>query len=123
MRKSSVLAGVGVVSLALLGTPLIASASASNSDTAEITGARTVIGIWGHGMSVYDTACDDDSVYGNWKTYSGKTQKVTNTNGCGTKDFGDIPMGSGTQIYFRVCVDKSWPTSDKCSGWEDVELV
>lgn len=112
MRVRHALAGIGVTAAILIGTALPASAVSY----LEVPGAAAK---FDHDyINIYDTACDDDSVYIQWKTEGGSTIKVPNTRGCGTVDKYDIPMSLGTKVYFRVCVDKSWPTADKCSAWD-----
>jgi hypothetical protein len=70
-------------------------------------------------LSVKDSACDDDSVYAIWKTDGGAEQKINNTSGCNGVVTKPVPMGNGTRIFWKVCVDKSWPTSDSCSPWKN----
>jgi hypothetical protein len=71
-----------------------------------------------HDIEISDTACDDDSVYMQWHTDGGKVIKVPNTRGCGTTDKYTLPLGNNTKFWFRICVDKSWPTADKCSAYD-----
>ncbi|WP_328995532.1 hypothetical protein OG394_12975 [Kribbella sp. NBC_01245] len=115
MRTRSALAGLGLTATFMAAAALPAAAASSYITHPGVTGELELAGR----ILVDDTACDDDSVYAQWKTYGGQVQKITNTSGCRAgASAGNVPMGKGTDIYWRVCVDKSWPTSDSCSAWK-----
>ncbi|WP_328988552.1 hypothetical protein OG394_20235 [Kribbella sp. NBC_01245] len=114
MRVRQALAGIGVTAVMLVGTTLPAMAVTY----LEVPGAAAKFEGYFDRITLFDIACDDDSVYTEWKTEGGDTIKVANTSGCGTSRWVDIPMANNTKIWFRVCVDKSWPTYDKCSTWD-----
>ena len=106
------MAGIGLTAVLVGGTALPASAFTY----LEVPGAaaryvRTDI-------EIMDTACDDDSVYTQWHTDGGNVIKVPNTRGCGTTSKYQLPLGNNTKFWFRICVDKSWPTPDKCSAYD-----
>ncbi|MFI5733147.1 hypothetical protein ACIA49_23745 [Kribbella sp. NPDC051587] len=113
MRTKRVLAGTGIATALLLSVALPASAQTID----DVPGVKGVFDIGEKHITVYDTLCDDDSVYAQWKTIPGEVQRIRNNNGCGSSDGGYVPMGDGEIVYWRVCVDRSLPTRDKCSSW------
>lgn len=113
MRKSAILAAAGASTAMMLGFTGIAAAG-----TIAWPGVNGALYASSNTLYVKDAACDDDSVYANWQTQGGAVQKINNTSGCGQTTSGHIPIGDGTTILWRVCVDKSWPTGDSCSPWK-----
>jgi hypothetical protein len=117
LRASRVAIGTGI-SAALM----LALAGTASATTINWPGVVGTLNPSNNTLYVKDAACDDDSVYANWKTQGGQQQRLNNTSGCNTTSSGRIPMGEGTVILWRVCVDKSWPTSDDCSGWRSERI-
>jgi hypothetical protein len=117
MLSRRIAAVVGVSAALLLGMSGGASAGAI-----AWPGVNGSLNASNNTISVKDAACDDDSVYANWKTQGGDQQKINNTSGCGSTVTKGVPIGDGTTIFWRVCVDKSWPTSDSCSPWKSEKI-
>ncbi|MFC0627409.1 hypothetical protein [Kribbella deserti] len=109
-----------LTALAITAAVLFASAPPAMAGTLSVKGASGELNLWGGRLTVTDTACDDDSVYANWRTDFGETIKLKNEIGCGFYKLEDLPLppGKQTDVIWRVCVDKSWPTGDLCSGWK-----
>ncbi|WP_328996189.1 hypothetical protein OG394_16200 [Kribbella sp. NBC_01245] len=120
MRRLHTAAGIAVASTILLGTALPAMAGTTDREI-ELNwpGVGGSFNLTDKDIAVGDEACDDDSVYAQWKTIPGNTIMIRNNDGCnGPWKHGSVPMGDGTWVYWRICVDKSWPTSDSCTGWD-----
>jgi hypothetical protein len=117
VRSRRITAVAGVAAAIVLGSSATASAS-----TITLPGVAGSLNPASNTISVSDTACDDDSVYANWHTAGGADQKVANTGGCGTTLTRGVPIGDGTTIIWRVCVDRSWPTADLCSLWRSEKI-
>lgn len=117
MRKAAIVPAIGASAAMMLGVTGVASASAVSWP-----GVNGALYASSNTLHVKDAACDDDSVYAQWRTQGGDTQKINNTSGCGATVSRVLPMGEGTVIFWRVCVDKSWPTSDSCSPWKSEKI-
>ncbi|WP_410579915.1 hypothetical protein [Amycolatopsis sp. lyj-108] len=117
MRKSTAVTVLGAAAAMMVGFSGIASAG-----TIGIPGVSGALYASSNTLYVKDAACDDDSVYAQWQTQGGQVQRLNNTSGCGTTVSSRLPMGDGTTILWRVCVDKSWPTSDSCSAWKSEKI-
>lgn len=104
---------VGASAALLLGLSGVASAGSIS-----IPGVSGSLYASNNTISVKDAACDDDSVYANWMTQGGDQQRISNTSGCGSTVTKGVPIGNGTTIFWRVCVDKTWPAGDTCSPWK-----
>ncbi|MBE1580415.1 hypothetical protein ACFORH_43380 [Amycolatopsis roodepoortensis] len=101
-----------VMAAALVGFP-----AASHAGTVGVPGVNVSLYPRSNAIIVFDTLCDDDSVYGFWKTDGGAEIRINNKGGCGTAVPANVPIGDGTYVSYKACVDRSWPTSDLCSGW------
>jgi len=113
MHSRRIAAVLGVSAAIVLGSSGMASAGSITWP-----GVVGTLHVSNNTLSVKDAACDDDSVYANWQTQGGAVQKINNTGGCGSVVTKGVPVANGTVVLWRVCVDKSWPTSDSCSPWK-----
>ena len=102
----------------IAGAALIGFSGVGLANTVGVPGVNVSLYPKTNAIIVFDTLCDDDSVYGFWKTDGGAEIRINNKDGCGTVVLAHVPIGDGTFVYYKACVDRSWPTSDLCSGWQ-----
>ncbi len=107
-----------LVATTFAGAALVGFSGVGHAGTVGVPGVNVSLFPKTNVLMVYDTLCDDDSVYGFWKTDGGAEIRINNKGGCGTVVPVTVPIGDGTYVSYKACLDRSWPTSDLCSGWQ-----
>ena len=108
---------LGALALAIGGAALVAPAAQANS-TVSVPGARAYFTSDGEIFRLYDTKCDNETVYLQYRVNGGPVDREDFPGGCSStrhatynKDFSE-----GAEVRYRVCTNPSH-AADRCSVW------
>lgn len=109
------------IALAISAAPLAVAAMfvttpvASADSEAWTPGARATFASENEVFRLYDTACDNRTVYLLYRVGTAPTERLNHSGGCNTNSTWNLSFAEGARISYWACVNIPG-AADRCSG-------
>src|SRR4051794_32092311 len=103
--------------LAVLAALCISAPAALADSQIRISGASASFQSYGEKFRIWDTACDNDSVYVLYQRGFSTERRINFTDGCNLMGLFDRSFAEHQSIRYKVCVNIPFGT-DRCSGYQ-----